>query len=270
MTDTSTIVRTQVLDSSNDVPARKPAGLLSPTVMSLQLAGWMVFLCLWLPVCKGCGGGPDLSPLDFLEPVSVVSVKTWIFDVILLGSYCNGLVAAMLISATALLASERLWKKLFFVQFGLTSTIFTVMVLIGLVYSPDGKQLLGSFLFMAPTLTAYGAWIWFAVRRNDLQRAWARMQHSWTIATYFFIHLMIVLKGAVLIGYWITMLGLAGMVVAVEMANYRMKHDLWDSTQRVTRPQFAIKNILAWTAFFPITFSYFQAIDPFCNWVFKR
>ena len=33
----------------------KPAGLKSPTVISLQLAGWLVFICLWLPLCQGCG-----------------------------------------------------------------------------------------------------------------------------------------------------------------------------------------------------------------------
>ena len=34
----------------------KPKGLKSPTVISLQLAGCLVFICLWLPLCRSCSG----------------------------------------------------------------------------------------------------------------------------------------------------------------------------------------------------------------------
>jgi len=258
------------MQAADSQPTKNPAGLMSPTVVSMQLAGWLVFACLWLPLCNGCSGGVVKTPIDFFKPITIGYLDELFLNTLLLGSYCNGLLVAISIGIVAWFASERLWRLFFYAQFGVTFTMATVMVVIGLARTTDRRNLLENFLFTVPTLLAISFWIVRAIRRKDFQRAWARVQHAWTITAIFMIHMMILFEGSVLYGYWVTLVGQASLVIAVEIATYRMKHDLWDASQKVTRPQFAIRNILAWTAFFPLAFSYFQAIDPVCNWFFKR
>lgn len=257
------------MHASDSKPTQEPSGLLSPTVVSLQLAGWLVFACLWLPLCNGCSGGAIKTPIDFLKPVTLGHVGELFVNALILGSYCNGLFVAISMGMVAWIANERLWRLFFFSQFGVTLTTATVMVVIGLACSSDRRNLLENFLFTVPTLLAISFWIVRAICRKDLQRAWARVQHAWTITAIFMIHMMILFEGSVLYGYWVTWVGQASLVIAVEIATFRMKHDLWDASQKVTRPQFAIRNILCWTAFFPLAFSYYQAIVPVCNWFFK-
>ena len=74
----------------------KPAGLKSPTVISLQLAGWLVFICLWLPLGRGCGGTIE-TPIDALKLDSILDFGHLISICILLGSYSNGLLTAVLV-----------------------------------------------------------------------------------------------------------------------------------------------------------------------------
>ena len=249
-------------------PTIRPAGLKSPTVISLQLAGLLVFLCLWLPLCRGCSGTTKI-PIESLNVGSQTNVGDWLFDFMLLGSYGNGLLVALLISVTAWFANERLWKLFFLTQFGVTLSIGVALVAYSLWRCTDLKTLLETTLSALPPLLGFSIWVGLAIQRRAFQSAWARLQHSWTIAALFFVHLLILFQGSALYGYWLTLIGLVGMLVAVELARLRMQHDLWDASQRVLRPQFSIRSILIWTALFPIVFGYYRAIEPLCNWIFK-
>jgi len=90
----------------------QPAGLKSPTVISLHLAGWLVFICLGLPLCRGCGGTVQ-TPIDALNLDSTTNFGDLISIAILLGSYGNGLLTAILVSVAAWMVSERLWRFTF-------------------------------------------------------------------------------------------------------------------------------------------------------------
>lgn len=246
----------------------KPEGLRSPTVISLQLAGWLVFICLWLPLGRGCGGTVH-TPIDALRLDSITSFGELISIFILLGSYSNGLLTAILVSIAAWLVSEKLWRYTFIAQFLISLSIGIVIVVLMLWHSGSAKELLENCLSSFPVLFGFGLWVGLAMKRKEFQIAWARLQHGWTIAALFYVHLLMLFKSAAMYGYWLTLIGLGGMVIAVELGRYRMQHDLWDASQCVVRPQFTIRRILIWTAFFPIVFSYYRAIEPFCNWLFK-
>lgn len=246
----------------------KPQGLKSPTVISLQLAGWLVFICLWLPLGRGCGGTIH-TPIDALRLDSIDNFGELISSFILLGSYSNGLLTAILVSIAAWMVSERLWRFTFIAQFLTSLSMGIVLVVLMLWHSGSAKELLENCLYSSPVLFGFGIWVGLATKRKEFQLAWARLQHVWTIAAFFYVHLLMLFKSQVLYGYWLTLIGLGGMVIAVELARYRMQHDLWDASQRVVRPQFTIRRILIWTAFFPVVFSYYRAIEPFCNWLFK-
>ncbi len=247
----------------------QPAGFKSPTIISLQLAGWLVFICLWLPLCRGCGGAADKIPIHSLQPISVTDLAGLFSNFMLLGSYCNGLMVAFFICVTAWFKSERLWRIFFLSQFCITATVAVIVLTFGTAQSPNLESLVRTILGTVPALLGVLIWIGIAIGRNDFPTAWARLQHAWTIAAFFFIHLMTLFQGSVRYGYWLTMIGLGGLVVAVELARYRMQHDLWDASKRVVKPQFSIRSILFWTAFFPVVFSYYRSIEPFCNWLFQ-
>ena len=247
----------------------RPAGLKSPTVISLQLAGWLVFICLWLPLCRGCGGAADKIPIDTLQPISITDVAGLFSNFMLLGSYCNGLIVAFSMCVTAWFRSERLWRVFFLSQFSLIATIAVTALAFGIAQSPNSKSLVETILGEVPAILGVLIWIGIAIRRNEFPTAWARLQHVWTIVAFFFVHLMMLFQGSARYGYWLTMIGLGGLVIAVELARYRMQHDLWDASTRVVKPQFSIRSILFWTAFFPIVFSYYRSIETFCDWLYK-
>ena len=242
----------------------RPAGLRSPTVLGLQTSGWLLFSCLWLPLCRGCGGGPDKIPVQSLQVIPF-EAEHLIANFVLLGSYSNGLFIAFCAALSAWLVSEKLWRACFLTQFFITSGISLAVVGTAMLQSSHGRQLLTNVLVMIPALIGFFAWVGLAIRRQAYQVAWARLQHFWTMISLFLVHGLLIFEGRVLYGYWVTMVALACVVIAVEIASHRMKHDLWDSEAPVVRPQFTIRRILFWTAFFPIVFGYCQAIEAFCN-----
>ena len=256
------------MEHSHSLPRIQPAGLRSPTVLSLQVSGWLLFSCLWLPLCRGCGGGADKIPVQSLRIIPF-EAEHQIANFVLLGSYSNGLFIAFCAAISAWLVSEKFWRRCFLAQFFITSGISTIVVGVAMLYSSSGRQLLTTVLVMIPALIGFLAWVGLAIRSQEYHFAWARLQHSWTMIAIFFVHGLLLFEGRVLYGYWVTMVALVCVVIAVEIARHRMRHDLWDSEAPVVRPQFTIRKILFWTAFFPIVFGYCQAIEAFGNWVYS-
>ncbi len=246
----------------------RPAGLFSPTVLSLKLAGGLVFICLWLPLCRGCSGGADVIPISKVQIVPFEPEKAFGSSLVL-ASYSNGLLVAISISIATLLHSEKIWKRFFLSQLVITLGVSAAMIVGAMVYSDSPRDLLETILGSTPAWLAVAAWTGAAIRRHDYPTAWSRLQHTWTIVTCFFVHLLMIFQGQARYGYWLTIAGLIFQVIAVEVARHRMKHDLWDASSKVVRPQFSIRNILFWTAFFPIVLTYYQTITPFCDWLFK-
>ena len=256
------------MENPPSLPKIQPAGLKSPTVISLQLAGWLVFICLWLPLCRGCGGAVDKIPIDTLQ-FPPFDAKNLAPNFMLLGAYCNGLFVAFYVCLSAWFVSEKLWKSFFLTQLSVTVINSVTLLCFSMVYSDSSRELAETILGSFPTLVGFSVWIGIPIRRNDYPVAWARLQHSWTLGAFFFVHLLMLFQGDARYGYWVTMVGLVSLLVAVEIARYRMPHDLWDSSVGILRPRFTIRNILCWTALFPVVFSYFQAIRPICDWLFR-
>jgi hypothetical protein len=246
----------------------RPAGLFSPTVMSLTFAGCLVFICLWLPLCRGCGGGADVIPISKVQIVPIETEKV-IGSSLILASYSNGLLVAISVSIAALWRSEKIWNRFFLSQLVITLGASAAMIVGAMAYSDSTRDFLETILGSTPAWLGVAAWTGAAIRRHDYPAAWARLQHTWTIITFFFMHLLMIFQGQARYGYWLTLVGLVCQVIAVEVARHRMKHDLWDASSNVVRPQFSIRSILFWTAFFPIVLTYYQTITPFCDWLFK-
>jgi len=234
-----------------------PGGIKSPTVLSLQVSGWLLFICLWLPLCRGCSGTVE-TPISALKLDSITTLGDLIAIFILLGSYCNGIFVASLVGLAAWMASEKIWRFFFVSQFAISLLVGVVLVGLMLWNSGSAKEFFETSLCSFPALFGFGIWVGLAIRRNAIPTAWARLQHVWTISALLYVHMLMLFKGSALYGYWLTLIGLLCVVFAVELARHRMQHDLWDAAQRVERPQFSIRSLLIWTAFFPIVFSYYR------------
>lgn len=184
---------------------------------------------------------------------------------LIVASYSNGLLVAISVSIAALMRSEKIWKRFFLSQLIFTLGVIAAMIVGEMAYSDSTRDLFETFLGSTPAWLAVAAWTGGAIRRQDYLTAWERLQHTWTIITCFFMHLLMIFQGQARYGYWLTISGLICQVLAVEVARHRMQHDLWDASSKVVRPQFSIRNILFWTAFFPIVLTYYQTITPFCD-----
>jgi hypothetical protein len=247
-------------------PKSKPAGIASPTIISLHSAGWLLLLCLFLPVCKSCNGTVE-RPIDALVVSSPMSTADILYCVTLLSVYGNGVLVAVLLTISAWLLSPVLWWRTFLVQFALTMTIGSVIVGKS-VTEATGSDRLEAVLTFAPPLLAGGLWIGSAIRRRAQEIAWARLQHTWTIGAFLHLQLLCIFNVELLSGYWLTLAALAGMVFAVELGRHRLQHDLWDANRPASRPQFTLRKVFWWMTFFPLVFGYYQSIEPFAKWLY--
>lgn len=267
---------TSELTSSAQTSARKqrvekPLGVRSPSILSVHMAGWLLLVCMFLPVCKSCSNTIE-RPVDGLALTPPIEVRDVVRVVTLLSVYGNGVLVATLLTISAYLASPTFWWRAFVIQYTLTVLIGLLFVALVVAQSPGsgtGSVPLENFLSCAPPPIAAALWIGGAIRRQARELAWARLQHCWTMGAFVYLHMLCLFNSQVLIGYWLTLLSLAGLVFAVELARYRMHHDLWDPTRPAGRPQFTLRKIFLWMTFFPLVVAYYQAIEPFCNWLYS-
>lgn len=247
----------------------RPAGARSPTVIGLHAAGWLLLLCLFLPVCRGCNGA-IVRPSDGLVLTPPVHVADVVGCVALLAVYGNGVCIAVLITISGCLRSPTFWWRSFVVQAAISACIGLTIVGAVLVTSHTPKAWLQQSLVFVPPLVGGITWVGLAFRYADPEQAWARVQHIWTIGAWLNLNLHCILSGALLFGYWVTLFALAGQLFAVELARHRMRHDLWDASHPTRRPQFTLGSLLAWMTILPLIFGYYQAVEPIVEWFFPE
>jgi hypothetical protein len=240
--------------------------LLSPSILGTQGAGWLIFLCMWLPVNRGCGGTIN-RPIEQIRFSGSLSISDWLGNVWFLGSYANGLVAACLLALSAVWCSERLWWRSFVVQFASALFLCILALTLSLLRNSQPRYLVESALVWLPPLLLSIGWISAAIRRNHRQVAWARLQHSWTIVGLFTLQVQCLFSTTLLYGYWLTVFGFALQIFYVEVARLRMTHDLWDASQPVGKLQFSMRNLFFWMTFTAIALGYYFALGPAIDWL---
>ena len=253
-------------------PTTRPRGWKSPTVTSMQLAGWSMLACFFLPLCRNCSG-TVVRPVDAVTEAvgSNMTVSELLHTVTLLGAYGNGVLIATLITASACLASRTFWWRAFVIQYAASVTLGTVIACLIVGSSQQSaSDRLSNVLMFIPPVVAGALWVRVAMHRGQLETAWSRLQHTWTMVAFFYLHLLCVFSQGVLFGYWLTLLALAGMLISVEVARLRMRHDLWNRSEPVCKPQFSLRTVFLWMTLVPLVVFYYRAIEPFANWLFKQ
>lgn len=243
------------------------AAFRSPTLLSMHAAGWLLLICMWLPVNRGCNGAV-MTPIEQLQLNSPYSLVDLLGDLWILGSYGNGLLAASILAASALWRSERLWWNATLIQGFATFCLSAAAIVVLGVNEPDPKSVVTNLLvYFVPWILSL-TWIATALYRGQRQAAWARLQHSWALVGAFGLQLRCIFSTELFYGYWLSLIGFAALLLAVEFARYRMAHDLWDPTLLPVKPQVSLRKFLAWTTFSAVVIAYYQSIQPLLNWLF--
>lgn len=250
---------------------RRPAGLRSPTVISLQLAGWLVLVSLFLPTSRGCNG-TVIRPVDGISAawVAPVHVRDIVGAAAVAGLFGCGVSVASIAAVSACLRSPEFWWRGFLAQLAV-SLLFASLLACGLLASSlKARRIDDDALAIIPPLIGGLAWVGLAMRRGARQQAWARLQHVWAIAALLYLHMLCLFSSQLLVGYWLALVGLVSTAAAVELARYRMQHDLWDASQRVERPRFTLRQLFFWMTFFPLAMGYLQAVGKLASWLDSR
>lgn len=247
--------------------AAKPAGVLSPTALSLHVAGWLMLACFFLPISRGCNGA-IVRPVNCLAISPPVQASHIIGSAIALSVYGNALATALLITISGLTRSPVFWWRTFVVQFAITfSAMLAMMCSIMFDATSLRGWLVNTFEFL-PAFVGGTTWVALAMRRGERELAWARLHHLWTVAGWVVLHLQCIFSNRLLYGYWMTLGALAAQFFAVELARHRMQHDLWDRSQPVRRPQISLRTIFLWMTVLPLIPAYFQALQALIGWWF--
>lgn len=257
------------LGESRSPSNEPPCGLRSPTIISMQSAGWLLLLCMWLPINRGCGGtiNKPIEQLDFSSPYNFLDL---LGDLWILGSYGNGLLAASLLAASALWRSEQLWWSSTLLQLLAAVSLSTAAIVLMFVNESEPKQVVTNvLLYLVPWLLSL-TWIATALRNGQRQSAWARLQHTWTLVGAFGLQLQCIFSTEILYGYWLSLIAFAALILAVEFARHRMVHDLWERNQPAFTPRFSLRKIFLWTTFSAAVIIYCQSIQPVLDWLFPE
>lgn len=246
----------------------RPAGVRSPTIVSMQLAGWLVFACLWLPVARGCSGTIE-RPVDDLSWSGSLDIQELLVGTLIFGSYANGLIASGILIVATLLRNRRFLWRITQAQFVIALSIGVSLLITTLISDRALRPKTEGLLTIAPPILGAFVWIILARRQNDRELAWARLQHVWTLVALVMLHLKCLFATQLLVGYWLMLAGLLGLVVAVQVARHRMVHDLFDASVAARRPRFALWQVFVWTTMFALVFGYYSSLDKLLDIMFE-
>ncbi len=250
---------------------QKPKGLRSRIVIQLNLFSLLLFLCLWLPVARGCNGSL-VYPINTLQSVSTLPAELpgSVASLAVLGTYAEPLINGLLFATCAWKVSRNLWWK----SFLLTYYFCLAIALIGFIgevakTSCDLHAMLKLIFF---SIIPFGVAVWWIGLRPQIERgerAWARWQYTWMLGAVYCVHMQCVF-GNVNVGYFVGLFAIVGIVFSVEAASRRMQHDLWDPLQVIRPFQFTLRNTFVWMTLPPLAFGYFQFIDRGLDWLFGK
>lgn len=246
----------------------KPKGIASRTVWPFYGFGLLLFVCLWLPVAKGCNGKLvyPVESVRALEPDATVQDIFGGLSMLLV--YGNGLLAALLLTLAAFFATRRWWWNAFRVECACTLLWVGITLFLAFRQSMDNsRQMLEFVLYPMVTFIVTLTWIAKAWLEKRPFQAWARVRYSWVLCAVFIIHMSCIF-GAAQIGYYVSMAALVGMAFTIERASRWMEHDLWDPHAPVQPFQFSLWNLFIWMTFPPIAIAYFFSVDQLVSWIF--
>ncbi len=241
-------------------PATAIRPITSPTVRNLQLSGWVLFICLWLPVAKGCNG-VDVYPIDGILDGNLFS--SWegsLSRLSVLYAWGHALFLAVTVAASALLASPAIFRRTFSIQALTLGVLLASNVFVS--FKPMGSfyEYTRGVVFWIIPLSMLTWWMMRPFLSGAYWRGWARFHYLSALYSFVFINFAC-LFGTAHVGYFVGLAALIWHCVAVEIASRRIVHDLWKPETIVAPMQFSISQIFTWMTVPPLVIAYFQVMS---------
>jgi small-conductance mechanosensitive channel len=240
------------------------SAILNPTVLSPQLAGLVLLLSMFLPLCEGCDG-KNVYPSDMLR----ASPPSPLIDRALIASHFGfGLLLGASLAVVGIFRSRRFFIGLFFAE------LSSILALIAVVFLPEFfdynlKDMVGNFLAIAPPVVACVTWVGFAIKRRRWPEAWGRLNIGCCMYLLLWIHMLCLFARMLLVGYFVFLIGIILLICSIVWCVQRMEHDLWDRNQPKSKLQFSVAKIMAWTTGLAVTIGYYRSLDHVLRWLFN-
>lgn len=224
----------------------------------MQLAGWLLLACFFVPVAEGCDGKSTV-PTNMLNSPAPSDLASIIVIVAVIGAYANGVVWGIVTLVTGAFRSQRIFWAAFGLQCGLT-LLGMLSLLVIEASQGSWRDLLEVLVNCFPLVVYLSICVILPLRRRQFLLAWTRFQQAWLVGVLVWMNLICIFSRTLKWGYPITWLASGLMFVAVLVASGRIEHDLWNSNSPVSKPQFSIRQTFIWTTGLAVVIAYYQLI----------
>lgn len=224
----------------------------------MQLAGWLLLACFFIPVAEGCDGNSTV-PANILESPAPIDLASIIAVAAVLGAYANGVVWGLVSLVTGAFRSQRIFWAAFGVQCGFTLLGMLSLLVIEAIQGA-WRDLLEVSVNCFPLVAYLSICVILPLRRRQFLMAWTRFQQAWLVGVLVWMNLICLFSRTLKWGYPITWLASGLMFVAILVVSGRIEHDLWNSNAPVKRPQFSIRQTFIWTTGLAVVIAYYQLI----------
>lgn len=237
--------------------------LRSPTILSTNLSGLLLLICMFLPLSEGCD-----SKVVYPGKVFQSASGSTLADRAMIASHFGyGLIVGATLIALGIVQKRRFLKGMVCVEL-----LILLVVAIG-VLAPEFrhaniKEYVGWTLTLFPPSLVALVWIGFSMRRGDWVQAWGRLHMSLAMYLIVWIHFMCIFAQRLLAGYYVFLVAVLTLIASIEWSVQRIEHDLLDRGRPIGKFQFSVKRIFAWTTVLALTLGYYQSLDRIMRWIF--
>lgn len=224
----------------------------------MQLAGWLLLACFFVPVAEGCDG-KNTVPANIVNSPAPKDLASIIAIVAVVGAYANGVVWGIVTLVSGAFRSQRVFWAAFGLQCSLTLLGMISLMVIDAIQG-TWRDVLEVSVNSLPLVVYLSICVFVPIRRRQFLLAWTRFQQAWLVGVLVWMNLICLFSRTLKWGYPVTWLASGLMFVAILVASGRIEHDLWNSNAPVSKPQFSIRQTFIWTTGMALVIAYYQLI----------
>ncbi len=222
----------------------------------MNLAGWLLLACFWMPVSIGCDGQEQRAS-DILNASMDTVNEQVLRSSAILTTYGDGAIWAILLPIVAWSKSRQLFAVLFKIQLAIMLSLLATI----LYQDYWNRQLVEGLLEFLPVLLFVGFFVVRPMIQGQIVYAWSRLQIVAILSVALWLHLACIFSRSLMWGYFVCFLACILMFVAVMVVRHRIEHDLWDSSTPVLKPQFSLKQTFFWSTAIALLLFYYKHVE---------
>jgi hypothetical protein len=237
--------------------------LRSPAILSTNLSGLLLLICMFLPLSEGC----DNKVVYPGEVFQSASGSTLADRAMFASHFGYGLIVGATLIAIGIVQKRWFLKGIVCAELSILAVV-AIGVFVPELWHANVKEFVGWTLTLLPPSLAALVWIGGSIRRGDWVQAWGRLHMSLAMYLIVWIHFMCIFAQRLLAGYYVFLVSVLTLMASIEWSVQRMEHDLLDRSRSIGKFQFSVKRIFVWTTVLALTLGYYQSLDRIMRWIF--